>query len=171
MRLHRGAVRKGLKEALSPGGRSVWSSRLVEEILGERLKAVRERTMREPWGWSPGLGRGRTVAPRRGFREKAKGQETSELHGDLTGGGVSLAVRQGLLVSGSISWSTSDSLTYITPGAFRLEEALTGKCKHLRAGIPLRESVSRSLSLIGSLSSCDATCRGQILFSTSPWYR
>ena len=95
MRLHRGAVRKGLKEALSPGGRSVWSSRLVEEILGERLKAVRERTMREPWGWSPGLGRGRTVAPRRGFREKAKGQETSELHGDLTGGGVSLAVRQG----------------------------------------------------------------------------
>ena len=41
----------------------------------------------------------------------------------------------------------------------------------MRAGIPLRESVSRSLNLIGSLSGCDITCRGQILFSTSPWHR
>ena len=83
-----------------------------------------ERTM----GLEQGLVRVRTVAPRRGFREKAKVQETSEeLHGDLTVGGVSLAIRQGLWASGSISWSTSDSLTSITPGAFRLEEAHTRK--------------------------------------------
>lgn len=56
MHLHRRAVLKGLKEALSPGSRSVWSSRLVEEILGERLKKGsegedHERTM----GLEPGI--------------------------------------------------------------------------------------------------------------------
>lgn len=62
------------------------------------------------------------MAPRRGFREKAKVQETSELHGDLDSRWVSLAIRQGLWPQEHLKVHP-DSLTSITLRAFRLEEA------------------------------------------------
>lgn len=77
--------------------RSVQSSKLVEESFRGKAEGGEGEDHERTMGLEQGLVRVRTVAPRRAFREKAKVQETSEeLHGDLTVGGVSLAIRQGV---------------------------------------------------------------------------
>lgn len=55
MHLHRRAVLKGLKEAFSPGSRSVWISRLVEESFRGKAEGSEGEDHERTMGLEPGV--------------------------------------------------------------------------------------------------------------------